>query len=165
MPRKEMSVRWSAARRPVVAIGVWCAQLVAPTVGLVYVGSKIGSGGPLGVYSLSLLGLSLAWYTVCIGLVCAQSFRAWVRVKMVALIALYLGVVVGLAIAEGFVVFSRSAAMTASLRSGTAASWDGGLCLGKPESGCMVGVGKRVHPDRRASAFALSLLATQPPLA
>jgi lysophospholipase L1-like esterase len=92
----------SRAGRPNRAIALWLVQLLFPTVALVPILSRLGSGHRLGIYSLILVGLGLGWLAGCLLALVAAGMRQWIRGHGAQLLAVYISCALPLVVVEAF---------------------------------------------------------------
>jgi lysophospholipase L1-like esterase len=87
-------------RKP--AIAIWLFQLVFPTAALIPVLLRLSDYPAPGVYTMTLLGLALAWYAGCLAALGLARTRSWILGHSAQLTTLYVTVALGLVAMEMF---------------------------------------------------------------
>ena len=95
-------LRNGTERHPNGAIAVWLVQLIFPTLGLIPVLIRLRNQEVLGKYTLTLLGLALAWYAFCFLTLSVPGMRLWIRTHPAQLITVYASTTLGLVASEMF---------------------------------------------------------------
>lgn len=81
-------------------IGIWLFQLVFPTTGLTLVLDRPAGQRAPGIYTLTLVGLVVAWYLACCSALGFAGMRRWIQAHRIQLVTLYASTMMGMVVIE-----------------------------------------------------------------